>query len=612
MNSRQKEVLQSQLDDEKAVIRKLKVSYGRAMAETEAKIQAFTADIQLKKEALQSVTDASQRAALESEIQSKVYQKQYQEALKGQISAIFDNLQSKQYDTIKEYLDDSYTKGFTGTMYDLHGQGIPLILPIDQTQVVDALTMKTKLSKPLYQRLGVDIDSLKKIVNSEISRGIATGRTWAEIAQIIDRRKNINLYRASRIARTEGHRVQQTAAFDAMKKAKGKGADLVKQWDATLDDRTRPDHALLDGQIREVDEPFEVSGYQAMMPGQFGIASEDIHCRCVALQRARWALDEEELQTLKDRATYFGLDKSKDFDDFTAKYLKAAEKVATMDLDELSKIQKLKANLNGKRASMDELKEIGTAVKKYIGKYQPTEDEKAYNAAYQKVLDMCDLIRQNKLSSSSDEYRKAYYEWVDAKAKVQGLQQTRAQWLSGKLSDIRQVGTKGIESDVSAHLKNSHSKVCKSVEDAYSMYPREWVEKSIQRGTLTPKKVSRGFYSDYQHVIAISGDGGDAFQTAVHELGHRFEMAVPEILEAEKEFYSYRTDGENLRWLGNGYRRNETSRFDDFINPYMGKDYKGQAFELVSMGFEYAFTDPEKLAKDPDMESWILGLLTTY
>lgn len=334
MNSRQKEVLQSQLDDEKAVIRKLKVSYGRAMAETEAKIQAFTADIQLKKEALQSVTDASQRAALESEIQSKVYQKQYQETLKGQISAIFDNLQSKQYDTIKEYLDDSYTKGFTGTMYDLHGQGIPLIFPIDQTQVVDALTMKTKLSKPLYQRLGVDIDSLKKIVNSEISRGIATGRTWAEIAQIIDRRKNINLYRASRIARTEGHRVQQTAAFDAMKKAKGKGADLVKQWDATLDDRTRPDHALLDGQIREVDEPFEVSGYQAMMPGQFGIASEDIHCRCVALQRARWALDDEELQILKDRATYFGLDKSKDFDDFTAKYLKAAEKIAKMEIDD--------------------------------------------------------------------------------------------------------------------------------------------------------------------------------------------------------------------------------------------------------------------------------------
>lgn len=332
MNSRQKEVLQSHLNSEKDVIRKLKVSYGRAMAEVEAKIKEFSADIQLKKDALQSVTDASQRAILESEIQSKVYQKQYQEALKGQISAIFNNLQSKQYDTIKNYLDDSYTKGFCGTMYDLHGQGIPLILPIDQAQVVDALTMKTKLSKPLYQRLGVDIDSLKKTVNSEISRGIATGRTWSEIAQSIDRRKNINLYRASRIARTEGHRIQQQASFDAMKRAKSKGADIVKQWDSTLDDRTRPDHALLDGQIREVDEAFEVSGYKTMMPGQFGVASEDIHCRCVVLQRAKWALDDDELQTLKDRASYFNLDKAKNFEDFKDKYLKLPANADTMEI----------------------------------------------------------------------------------------------------------------------------------------------------------------------------------------------------------------------------------------------------------------------------------------
>jgi hypothetical protein len=36
-------------------------------------------------------------------------------------------------------------------------------------------------------------------------------------------------------------------------------------------------------------------------------------------------LDEDELQTLKDRAAYFELDKSKDFEDFKEKYLKAAK-----------------------------------------------------------------------------------------------------------------------------------------------------------------------------------------------------------------------------------------------------------------------------------------------
>ena len=46
--------------------------------------------------------------------------------------------------------------------------------------------------------------------------------------------------------------------MDAAKKVKDKGANIVKQWDATLDSRTRPHHTMLDGQIRELDEPFEV------------------------------------------------------------------------------------------------------------------------------------------------------------------------------------------------------------------------------------------------------------------------------------------------------------------------------------------------------------------
>lgn len=137
------------------------------------------------------------------------------------------------------------------------------------------------------------------------------------------------------------------------------------------------------------------------------------------------------------------------------------------------------------------------------------------------------------------------------------------------------------------------------------------VKKSIDKGNLTPKKVDRGYYSEWRKIIAISGwtDEG-AIETAIHELGHRFERAVPEIKEMEKLFYNRRTKGEALQWLGNGYGRDEKSRKDDFISPYMGKDYHGTAYELVSMGFEYAYTDPLKLATDPDMEAWIYGILS--
>jgi hypothetical protein len=90
-----------------------------------------------------------------------------------------------------------------------------------------------------------------------------------------------------------------------------------------MDGNTRPTHRHLDGQIREMDEPFEMDGKSAMYPGDFGDPAEDCNCRCVTLQRARWALGESELETMKQRAEFFGLDKTADLDEFKEKYLKA-------------------------------------------------------------------------------------------------------------------------------------------------------------------------------------------------------------------------------------------------------------------------------------------------
>ena len=52
----------------------------------------------------------------------------------------------------------------------------------------------------------------------------------------------------------------------------------------------------------------------------------DISCRCTMLEKPTWALDESELDRLKERATYYGLDKTKDYEEFKTKYLKAVKK----------------------------------------------------------------------------------------------------------------------------------------------------------------------------------------------------------------------------------------------------------------------------------------------
>ena len=101
-----------------------------------------------------------------------------------------------------------------------------------------------------------------------------------------------------RIARTEGHRLQCQAGMDACYKAKEMGADVVKQWDSTLDSNTRESHVAIDGQIRELDERFSNG---LMFPGDpSGGAAEVINCRCALLQRARKALDDEEFTKINN------------------------------------------------------------------------------------------------------------------------------------------------------------------------------------------------------------------------------------------------------------------------------------------------------------------------
>ena len=318
MNKRQLEVLKRQIQNEKRVIRLLKRVYQQASLDCERKIRELAG-----------------RTDMEN-LQSIIYQKQYQEALKKQLDSILDELQNKEFENIAEYLTGCYEDGFLGTLYDLHGQGIPFIFPIDQTQVVKAVQTDSKISTNLYNRLGEDVAHLKKSIRAELSRGISNGSMWAEMAAHIAHgmnspfRKAMNY--AMRIARTEGHRIQNQAQMDTLNKAKENGADVVKQWCSTLDGRTRPTHQILDGQIRDIEDYFEVNGHRAKYPGGFGIASEDIHCRCCMLQRAKWALGQDELDALKDRAAYFGLDKTKDFADFKDKYLQVPDITDKIDI----------------------------------------------------------------------------------------------------------------------------------------------------------------------------------------------------------------------------------------------------------------------------------------
>lgn len=312
MNSRQKEVYQATLHDEQVVMKRLESNYTSALARIRRNIKELQAN---------PLT------------QSKAYQLEFQKQLEAQISGILDTLQGNNFTTIADYLNTCYQTGFIGTAYDWQGQGVPLTIPIDQKQVIKAV-QKTGDDFKLSNKLGVNTKLLKEQVKTELQRGLATQMTYADIARNISDYGQSDMNRSMLIARTEGHRVQNESRLDAMQAAKKKGADIVKQWDSTLDGKTRPNHRLLDGQVKELDEAFEVSGMKVNAPGAFGIAAEDCNCRCCLLQRARWALKEKvdpntgEV-TYEDKEPYQkwnnedgGFIKCSGFKDFEQKYLK--------------------------------------------------------------------------------------------------------------------------------------------------------------------------------------------------------------------------------------------------------------------------------------------------
>ena len=257
--------------------------------------------------------------------ENKMTRTKWNRMLEAQLQSILHRLGEKNVSDMTEYLNEMYKEGYLGCLYGIHQDGVGLILQINEDKVGRSINKKTedlKFSERLYE----NADKLKEDVKAEMARGFSTGADYIAIARQVALRSRVSLSRAFTIARTEGHRVTEESRFDCMKDSAEKGADIVKQWDSTLDDVTRGTHRELDGQIRGVYEPFEIpsSGARAMYPGGFGIAKEDINCRCATLTRAKWGLGEEEYKYSREAGRNISI-KSKLYSDWKNKYNKSAD-----------------------------------------------------------------------------------------------------------------------------------------------------------------------------------------------------------------------------------------------------------------------------------------------
>lgn len=275
MDRRQREVQLELLNHEECIVNRLKENYRAALKEIKKKICRMKEDPAFK--------------------EGQARHAKYQMMLEAQLETILHRLGDENVSDMAGYLEDVYREAYLGCLYGMHGDGVDLILRVDEDKIYRCINKETKELK-FSGRIYDNVGKLKETVKSEMARGFSTGRDYATIARQVSLRAGASFARMCTIARTEGHRVTSESEMDCMSAAKAKGADVLKEWVSTLDAVTRETHVELDGQARELEEYFVIpsTGAKAMYPGGFGIAGEDINCRCCMNQRARWNLNSEE------------------------------------------------------------------------------------------------------------------------------------------------------------------------------------------------------------------------------------------------------------------------------------------------------------------------------
>ena len=151
---------------------------------------------------------------------------------------------------------------------------------------------------------GIDLKWGKKQITAQVTSGILQGESIKSLADRLNNNiPDMNRTSAIRAARTAVTGAQNAGRQDSYHAAKEMGIKLKKRWLATLDGRTRHEHAVLDGQAVDEDKPFKVDGYEIMYPGDpSGPAHLIYNCRCTVIadvegvdtsDAKRWARDLE-------------------------------------------------------------------------------------------------------------------------------------------------------------------------------------------------------------------------------------------------------------------------------------------------------------------------------
>lgn len=287
--------------------RRLKREYQQAAKETEKKLQKYLDGFEKR--------DAEKLELVKA---GKLSQKDYEQWRVGQIAT------GKRWTAMRDTLsaDMSHTNEIAagiinGKMPDVYALNMNYgTFEVEKASQLDtsftlynreAVNKLAKEDKDLLPKASInhakDIRYNRQQFQSHMIQGLLQGESIPNIARRLPRAVGeTNLNGAIRRARTMTTGVENGGRLDAYKRAQDLGIEGQMEWIATLDDRTRHSHAILDGERVNVGETFSNGLEYAGDPS--GDPEEVYNCRC----RTQFVLKgfEDDVSDLTQRYSYIG------------------------------------------------------------------------------------------------------------------------------------------------------------------------------------------------------------------------------------------------------------------------------------------------------------------
>lgn len=484
-------------------------------------------------------------------------------------------LSKKTEKAMKEFLKSGYEDFYYHGLYEIgKKRGLEGAVSLVDGEKLERVLRVPWSGKNYSKRIWTNGAKLAKTIQQNIIAAAHRGVSVQDMTRVVRQKMGVGTKEAVRLVRTELNYVQNQAALHSIKDAGMKYYRFI----ATLDKRTSTVCQSHDGDVFPVEEAMPGKNMPPMHPHCRSVISGCLKGEYRPQSGTRIARDENGKNVL--------VPANMKYDDWRAVYL---DKKLTLEEWEAGNVASQATNATGALNAGAQSGKIDAkeAIKKQIAATQldtcSVQDVVSLGKA---VCDEHDILGA---IGNPTELRTIF-----ANYREMGGALRPEQWAKGSSAVNKQM-----------------------LSEAFAHYPKAWVDYFSATGRkLYTKKTSRGFFCEgavtpgRRYDVTMTNYLTDYFTihmegnrkiTPWHEIGHMIECLNPNALRISKEFVADRTSGESLTPLrsilqGMGYRTGEVTKKDNFISPYIGKEYSN-ASEVLSMGLESLFCGVKQIKR---------------